>query len=57
MNEITNDYKNGFNECCDEILLRINQKMDNTYHAHESIYSILLELKEDIIDIAFKNKK
>ena len=57
MNEISNDYKNGFNECCELILKKIDEKIHCSFNSNESIYSSLLDLKFDLLEQAFKTKK
>lgn len=51
---ITDEYKNGYNDCSERILDSINQIMINDKKSHESIYSILLELKELVMLRCFK---
>ena len=53
MNE-SSDYKNGYNACAEKMLHQINFKLIRDYGAHESIYSALLSLKEEILTECFK---
>jgi len=49
------NYKNGFNDCIESILKLLHNKIKNTYASHESIYSVLLELKKDILYNSFNS--
>lgn len=58
MNEITTDYKNGFNECADLILKRLDFYKDKiTYSSDESISSLIITIKQEILESCFMNKK
>lgn len=54
MSDNTNDYKNGYNCAVENTLKIINEKILEDYGSEESIYSLLLSLKEELLLRCFK---
>jgi hypothetical protein len=49
--EKTNEFKNGVNLVIENILPIIHKAMNEKYGSHISIYSILLDIKSEIIKL------
>lgn len=47
------EYKNGYNRAIEDMLKWIDPALREKYEAHESIYSVLLRFKNNLLDIAF----